>query len=149
MKLTNSLFMVADETKKGALDPRIMIANMIFWLKGDSGIKWAFFFDIFSQTDNQGGSFGVYVPNIVKVLTDALKCFKESFYLAKTALDRMNTSLNGQISQQEFMAFCRYNPQAIDFVSRLTLGPYPPSDEILAQMKIHLQASQMQSQAIV
>ena len=81
--------MVADEIKKGALDPRIMLANILFWLKGDSAIKLAFFFDIFSQTD------GVFVPNILKIINDALKCFKESFFLAKTALDRMNTSLNG------------------------------------------------------
>ena len=70
--------------------------------------------------------------NINKVVTDALKIFKETFFLAKTAADRMNTALNGQISNDEFRKFCAVNPQAIDFISRLTLGPYPPSDEMLA-----------------
>lgn len=69
--------------------------------------------------------------NINKIVTDALKIFKETFFLAKTAADRMNTALNGQISPDEFYRFCACNPQAIDFIARLTLGPYPPSDEIL------------------
>ena len=48
VKLTNSLFMVADEQRKGALDVRVLLGNMLFWLKGDAELKWALFFDIFT-----------------------------------------------------------------------------------------------------
>lgn len=109
VKLTNSLFMVADEKRKGALDVRVLLGNMVFWLKGEHDLKWALFFDIFSQRDGNG-RVGVSVHNIVKVISDALKIFKETFFLAKTASDRMNTALNGQISSEEFGLFCRYNP---------------------------------------
>ena len=94
VKLTNSIFMVADEQQKGAIDVRVLLANMIFWLKGDADLKWAMFFDIFSHTDVSGRS-GVMIHNITKIINEALKIFKESFYLAKTSLDHMNTSLNG------------------------------------------------------
>ena len=127
VKLTNSLFMVADEHRKGALDVRVLLGNIIFWLKGEHDLKWALFFDIFSLVD-ENGKVGVRAANITKVINDALKIFKETFFLAKTAADRMNTSLNGQISFEEFLQFCTYNPQAVDFIGRLTLGPYPPSD---------------------
>ena len=94
VKLTNSLFMVADEQRKGALDVRALLANIVFWLKGDHDLKWALFFDIFNQMD-QNGTVGVRVSNVTKVIDDALKIFKETFFLAKTASDRMNTALNG------------------------------------------------------
>ena len=48
VKLTNSLFTVADEQKKGAIDVRILLVNILFWLKGEAELKWAMFFDIFS-----------------------------------------------------------------------------------------------------
>ena len=86
--------MVADEQRQGAIDVRILLANIIFWLKGDADLKWAMFFDIFSHTDASGRT-GVLVHNITKIINEALKIFKEAFYLAKTSLDHMNTSLNG------------------------------------------------------
>ena len=101
--------MVADEQRKGALDVRVLLGNMLFWLKGDSDLKWALFFDIFTQRD-QAGRLGVTIHNITKIINDALRIFKETFFLAKTACDRMNTSLNGQISFEEFERFCRMNP---------------------------------------
>ena len=94
VKLTNSLFMIADEKRKGALDVRVLLGNIIFWLKGEHDLKWALFFDIFSQRNNMGRA-GVLAHNVKKVIDDALKIFKETFFLAKTACDRMNTSLNG------------------------------------------------------
>ena len=72
----------------------------------------------------------VSAGNITKVINDSLRIFKETFYLAKTACDRMNTDLNGKISYEQFRQFCAFNPQAIDFIARLTIGPYPPSDEL-------------------
>ena len=109
VKLTNSLFMVSDEKRKGALDVRELLGNMLFFLKGEHDLKWAFFFDIFYMRDSSA-SAGVSVHNISKIVSDALKIFKETFYLAKTASDRMNTALNGQISLEEFKKFCAFNP---------------------------------------
>ena len=94
VKLTNSLFMVADEHRKGALDVRVLLGNILFWLKGEHDLKWALFFDIFSLIDEKG-KVGVRAANITKVINDALKILKETFFLAKTASDRMNTALNG------------------------------------------------------
>ena len=146
VKLSNSLFMVADEKRKGALDVRELFGNILFWLKGEHDLKWALFFDIFNQNvtdaDAQVAGGGVSVYNINKVVTDALKIFKETFFLAKTAADRMNTAMNGQISQDEFKQFCAYNPQAIDFIARLTLGAYPPSEEMLAYTTMQMNNSQ-------
>lgn len=109
VKLTNSLFMLADEGRKGALDVRVLLANILFWLKGEHDLKWALFFDIFSQIDQMGRP-GVKASNIIKMIVDATKIFKETFFLAKTASDKMNTSLNGQISFEEFKKFCTFNP---------------------------------------
>lgn len=74
--------------------------------------------------------------NITKMIKEALKIFKEAFYLAKTSLDHMNTSLNGKISFEEFQKFSKFHPQSIDFIARLTLGPYPPSEEILSKLNL-------------
>ena len=35
VQLTNAIFMVADSEKKGALDVRELLGNMVFWLRGD------------------------------------------------------------------------------------------------------------------
>mmetsp|Transcript_1971 Transcript_1971/g.2787 ORF Transcript_1971/g.2787 Transcript_1971/m.2787 type:complete len:103 (+) Transcript_1971:46-354(+) len=102
--------MIADEKRRGALDIRELFGNILFWLKGEHDLKWALFFDIFSQRDINATSVGVLGHNINKVITDALKIFKETFFLAKTAADRMNTALNGQISPDEFKLFCASNP---------------------------------------
>ena len=99
--------MVADAERKGALDVRELLANMVFWLRGDHAYKWALFFEIFSSINN---GTSVSVANIVKVINDSLKIFKETFYLAKTACDKMNTDLNGKISFEQFRQFCAYNP---------------------------------------
>lgn len=129
--LTNAIFMVADSEKKGALDVRELLGNMVFWLRGDHSQKWLLFFDMFSSINDDTLCS---VANIVKIINDSLRIFKETFYLAKTACDKMNTELNGKISYDQFRLFCVYNPQAIDFIARLTIGPYPPSDELQVHM---------------
>ena len=123
--------MVADAESKGALDVRELLGNMIFWLRGDHAYKWALFFEFFSSV-NEGTL--INAENVAKVVTDAIKIFKETFFLAKTACDKMNTDLNGKITFDQFNQFCLFNPEAIDFISRLTLGPYPPSDELQAHI---------------
>ena len=102
--------MIADEKRTGALDIRELFGNILFWLKGEHDLKWALFFDIFFQRDSSAPNSGVLAHNINKIIADALKIFKETFFLAKTAADRMNTALNGQISQEEFQKFCANNP---------------------------------------
>ena len=138
--LTNGIFMVADAESRGALDVRELLGNMIFWLRGDHAYKWALFFEVFSSSD-LGNT--VSADNVNKVVTDAVKIFKETFFLAKTACDKMNTDLNGKITFEQFNHFCLFNPEAIDFIARLTLGPYPPSEEL----QNHL-ASMQRSQSV-
>lgn len=46
----------------------------------------------------------------MKVIGDALKVFKESFFLAKQTADKMNTRLNGMISYEEFWDYSALNP---------------------------------------
>ncbi len=91
------------------------------------GLKFALFFEIFCSAT---GTTCVARENLGKVIGDALKVFKESFFQAKTIADKMNTNLNGMISFEEFKNYCKLNPHAIDFLCRLTIGPYPLSDEL-------------------
>lgn len=104
-----------------------MIGNLIFWLRGNLGYKFALFFEVFVSVN--AGKF-VSRENLLKVIGDALRVFKESFFLAKSTADKMNTSLNGMISFDEFREYCKFNPQSIDFLCRLTIGPYPISEEL-------------------
>lgn len=99
--------MIADANADGALDIRELLANLIFWLRGSLGLKFALFFEVFVSVNG-----GLYVSkdNLVKVIGDALRVFRECFFLAKTTLDKMNVSYNGTISFEEFQEYCRYNP---------------------------------------
>lgn len=72
--------MIADSRGNGALDIRELIGNMIFWFRGSIGYKFALFFEVFVSVN--GGLF-VSKDNIIKVLADALKVFKETFFVAK------------------------------------------------------------------
>jgi hypothetical protein len=117
---------VADTNKKGALDIRELLGNIIFWLKGSLENKFTMFFEIFSSVNNE---LYVDAQNICKTISDALHIFKETFFIAKVACDKINTGLDGRITYDEFKAFCKVNPSAIDLFCRLTLGPYPPSEE--------------------
>jgi len=125
--LCNHIFVIADSKKDGALDIRELIGNLIFWLRGELSYKFALFFEVFSSVNR--GKF-VLSENIEKVIGDALKIFKETFFLAKVTADKMNVKLDGMVSYEEFRDFCVYNPQAMDFLCRLTVGPYPPSLEL-------------------
>jgi hypothetical protein len=127
VQLTSQIFQVSDANRDGALDVRDLLGNIIFWLKGDLSYKFALFFNIYSSyNDYKFVSKG----DLVKPIAGSLKILKETFFLAKTACDKMNTSLNGRISFDEFRQFCLYNPSAIDFICRLTIGPYSPSTEL-------------------
>ena len=125
--LLQNIFIVSDPNGEGALDIRELLGNLIFWLRGPLGLKFALFFEIFSTVN--GGLF-VQRDNLAKVVGDALKVFKESFFLSKTTADKMNVSLNGMILFEEFEEYCKTYPPAIDFLCRITLGPYPLSDEM-------------------
>ena len=86
--LVNNVFVIADTNGNGALDIRELIGNIIFWLRGTLGYKFALFFEVFTSVNG-----GMYVSkeNLIKVIGDALKVFKESFFLAKSTADKMNT----------------------------------------------------------
>lgn len=139
-QLVNNLFLISDTNGTGALDIRELIGNIVFWLRGNLGLKFALFFEVFSSAT---GSACVARENIMKVITDALKVFKESFFQAKTIADKMNADLNGMITFDEFKNYCKFNPQAIDFMCRLTIGPYPLSEELQQKLQEY-QTAQMQ-----
>lgn len=129
-----NIFVIADTHGDGALDIRELIGNLIFWLRGATGYKFALFFEVFMSVN---GNLFVSRENLIKVVGDALKVFKESFFLAKSTADKMNVTLNGMISFEEFRNYCLFNPQAIDFLCRLTIGPYPLSDELKQRIFEH------------
>lgn len=139
-QLLNNLFLISDVNGNGALDIREIISNVIFWLRGSLGYKFALFFEVMGTVNT---NHCVAKENIMKVIGDALKVFKESFFSAKTIADKMNSDLNGMISFDEFHGYCKLNPQAVDFMCRLTIGPYPISDELQEKLKEYQQA-QMQ-----
>ena len=72
---------------------------MIFWLRGNIGMKFALFFEVFLSV-----SGGLYIQkdNIAKVIGDALRVFRECFFLAKATIDKMNVSVKGTLSFEEF-----------------------------------------------
>jgi len=94
---------ISDTNGSGGLDIRELIGNIIFWLRGALGLKFALFFEVFSTAT---GTQCVARENLGKVLGDALKVFKESFFQATTIADKMNTTLNGMISFEEFKNYC-------------------------------------------
>jgi len=46
-QLLSNIFIIADSNGDGALDIREIIGNLIFWLKGSIGYKFALFFEVF------------------------------------------------------------------------------------------------------
>ena len=52
--LLQQIFLLADSNKDGALDIREIIGNLVFWLRGSMGYKFALFFEVFvSVNGNQ------------------------------------------------------------------------------------------------
>ena len=93
--MLNNLYLISDVKGQGALDIREIIGNIIFWVRGSLGLKFALFFEVFGTVT--GGNC-VARENLGKIIGDALKVFKESFFHAKTVADKMNSDLNGMIS---------------------------------------------------
>jgi hypothetical protein len=116
--------MLADEHSSGALDIRVLIANMVFWLRGDLRQKFSLFFYVYSSFTE---SSSVQSDHLCNHLDKVFKNYKEKFSQARTTCDAMNTDLDGKIKFTEFRNYCLYKPHEMDFICRLTLGPYPPS----------------------
>jgi hypothetical protein len=76
-QLLNNLFVISDVNGNGALDIREIIGNIIFWLRGSLGLKFALFFEVFGTVT---GTHCVARENLGKVIGDALKVFKEAFF---------------------------------------------------------------------
>jgi len=123
-KLLENVFMITDVEGDGALDIRELCAIMLFHTRGTIDLKLALFFEIMKNRTIVELYDGGYVlkTNLIKVIDDALKFLKQAFYNAKQHADAMNTNLDGQISYQEFHTYCEYQPYAIDFLCRLTIG---------------------------
>lgn len=122
-KLLDNVFMIADVDGEGALDIREICSTMLFHMRGTIEIKLALFFEIMkNQTvyELHDGGF-ILKQNLLKVIDDALKFFKQAFFQAKHVADQMNTKLDGQISYEEFENFCRMHPPAMDFLCRMTV----------------------------
>lgn len=47
--LSTHIFMAADTKNSGALDIRDLIANIVFWLRGDISSKFEFYFYVFGS----------------------------------------------------------------------------------------------------
>jgi hypothetical protein len=69
--------LISDVNGNGALDIREIIGNLIFWLRGSLGLKFALFFEVFGTTT---GDHVVARENLIKVIGDAQKVFKEAFF---------------------------------------------------------------------
>ena len=76
-QLLNNIFLISDVNGNGALDIREIIGNIVFWLRGSLGLKFALFFEVFGSVT---GTHSVARENIMKVIGDALKVFKETFF---------------------------------------------------------------------
>lgn len=76
-QLVNNLFIISDTNGTGGLDIREILGNIIFWVRGHLGLKFALFFEVFSTAT---GTTCVSRDNLGKVIADALKVFKESFF---------------------------------------------------------------------
>lgn len=51
-QLINNMFTIADTNGDGALDIRELIGNLIFWLRGNLGYKFALFFEVFVSVNS-------------------------------------------------------------------------------------------------
>lgn len=76
-QLLNNLFIISDVKGTGSLDIREIIGNILFWVRGSLGLKFAFFFEVFGTVT---GGHCVAKENLMKVIGDALKVFKECFF---------------------------------------------------------------------
>lgn len=123
-KLLENVFMIADLDGMGALDIREICAGMIFHMRGSIDHKLALFFEIMKNRtviDLMDGGY-ILKQNLLKIIDDALKFFKQQFLHAKLVADAMNTNLDGRISFDEFFTYCRKDPSAMDFICRLTVN---------------------------
>jgi hypothetical protein len=76
-QLLNNLFILSDVNGNGSLDIREIIGNIVFWVRGSLGLKFALFFEVFGTV---AGGHCVARENLLKVIGDALKVFKECFF---------------------------------------------------------------------
>jgi hypothetical protein len=67
-QLLNNLFLISDVNGSGALDIREIIGNIIFWLRGSLGLKFALFFEVFGTVT---GEHAVTKENLTKAIGDA------------------------------------------------------------------------------
>lgn len=122
-KLLDNVFLIADVDGEGALDIREICANILFHMRGPIELKLALFFEIMKNRkvpELEEGGF-ILKTNLLKIIDDSMKFFKQAFFTSKKIADAMNTSLNGQISFEEFQTYCQENPSSMDFLSRLSV----------------------------
>ena len=123
-KLLDNIYMITDVEGDCALDIRELCAVMLLQMRGSIEFKLALFFEIMKNRTVQELYDGGFVlkTNLIKIIDDAQKFLKQAFFTAKQTADAMNTSLNGQISYEEFLLFCSNSPPSMDFLCRLTVG---------------------------
>lgn len=133
-RLLDNVFLIADIDGAGALDIREICASMIMHMRGAIEHKLALLFEVMKNRSVPELSEGGFIlkQNLIKIIADANKFFKQAFFAAKQAADLMNTNLDGKISFEEFLQYCRKHPSAMDFICRLTVNPggkYPPGED--------------------
>jgi Ca2+-binding EF-hand superfamily protein len=107
VKLSTHIFMVADDKNNGSLDVRELIANIVFWLRGDLSHKFSIYFTVYGSYKE--GNF-ISEEQLQQPLIKTMKNYKEQFYATTRACDTINTCLDGKITFEEYRNFCLYNP---------------------------------------
>ena len=133
-RLLDNVFLIADIDGTGALDIREICASMIMHMRGTIEHRLALLFEILKNRSVPELSEGGFIlkQNLIKIIADASKFFKQAFLLAKQTADVMNCNLDGRISFEEFLDYCKKQPSAMDFICRLTVNPggkYPPGED--------------------
>jgi Ca2+-binding EF-hand superfamily protein len=123
-RLLDNIYLIADIDGSGALDIRELCAGLIMHMRGAIEHKLALLFEVMKNRTVPELSEGGFIikQNLIKIIQDASKFFKQAFLSAKQIADQMNANLDGKISYDEFYEYCRKHPPAMDFICRLTIN---------------------------
>jgi Ca2+-binding EF-hand superfamily protein len=117
-----TLFRLVDRNNNGYVDFDELVGEIVFFMKASFKEKFDLYCEVLSMIDPED-----IVPRekLQKRLDIAYVMYKEVLNSAKKLADAMNTKCDGKITEKEFQEFCEKFPQALDFLARLTIGPYP------------------------
>lgn len=113
---------MVDRNENGYVDFDELVGELVFFMKSSFKEKFDLYCEVLSLMDPED-----IVPRdkLAKRIDIAFAMYKEVLNSAKKLADAMNTKCDGKITENEFQEFCEKFPQALDFLARLTIGPYP------------------------